>query len=335
MKPAENGGPQLEQVACPRCHQRASRSVLSGEDYLYEVPGVFHVAECTRCGLWFQNPRPMLEALTSLYPDDYGPHTGTQAAQAASGTRSSPRLHARIVNAVRWRLERINPLHRRSVATALAPTLVPSGSVLEIGCASGARLAELRRQGWSNVYGIEFVPAAARRAEALGFTVVCGSADNALDAFPDGSLDAVVSSMVLEHLTDPFAVVRKISSKLKPGGQFAFSTIVRDSLDARLYGRYWAGFDFPRHMVHLTRKDIRDMLAARFTSVRMVHQVAPVDFVRSSSWRVARGKASVLDRAFIAAGESLPARLLSLALAYLHMTTRVSVYCRRSGQVDA
>ena len=325
---------KLERVSCPRCHNETSREMLSGEDYLYEVPGVFHVAECGDCGLWFQNPRPAPADLAGLYPGDYGPHAPAKAGEPAP-MPSRVRLPQRIVNAIRWRLRRLDPLRRHALATSLMPALISGGSILEIGCASGARLMELRRQGWGLVHGIEIVPAAADRARALGFNVICGMAEEALDAIPDHTLDAVISSMVLEHLYDPFTVVRKISAKLKPGGQFLFSTIVRDSLDARLYGRYWAGFDFPRHMVHLTREDICRMLSERFTQVRIIHQVAPVDFVRSSSWRIRRGDGRLVDKMFIALGESLPARLFNLALAYMNRTTRVSVYCRRKSLGNA
>jgi SAM-dependent methyltransferase len=330
MMPASHSGPELEYVNCPRCQSNGWGKIISGEDFLYEVPGEYWVAECNGCGLWFQNPRPSTGSLSSLYPDTYAPHVRVTA-EAASATVSTAGLRQRIANAAGWRMQRINPLWRQASATSLTPTLVPGGSVLEVGCASGARLVELRRQGWRQVRGIEFAPTAARLARDLGFDVICGTAEEALSMIPEGSLDAVVSSMVLEHLHDPFAVVSKISTKLKLGGQFVFSTIVRDSLDAAIYGRYWAGFDFPRHMVHLTRDDIRRMLAQHFSQVRLIHQVAPVDFVRSSNWRIARGEGRWFDRIFLALGESLPARLFNLALAYLSKTTRVSVYCRRNG----
>jgi len=326
-KPAAAEPIKLERIPRPRCRSTSARDVCRGEDYLYKVPGQFYVAECTACGLWFQNPCPHPASLHALYPSDYGPHA---PAPTAPATRSR-RLARRLLDAARWRAHRIDPLYRRAVTTSLTPTLVPSGAILEIGCANGARLVELRRLGWRRIVGIEFVPAAAERARALGFEIVCDSAENALDVVPNRSLDAVVSSMVLEHMYDPFAVVNKVAGKLKPGAQFLFSTIVRDSLDAAIYGQYWAGFDFPRHMVHFTRNDIRRMLGEHFSAVRFVHQVAPVDFVRSSSWRKSKGEGRWLDGLFLTLGESLPARLFNLVLAYIGRTTRVSVYCRRNG----
>jgi SAM-dependent methyltransferase len=173
------------------------------------------------------------------------------------------------------------------------------------------------------------VPAAAERARALGFDVRCARVEDALEAIPDGTLDAVVSSMVFEHLYDPFAVLRMAAQKLKPGGQLLFSTVVRDALDARLYGRYWAGFDFPRHMVHFSRRDLLRALAGEFHQVHAVGQAAPVDFVRSASWRIAEGAGTLLDRLFVAMGDGHAAHALSLVLARFGLTTRVSFSARR------
>jgi SAM-dependent methyltransferase len=220
-------------------------------------------------------------------------------------------------------------MDERARLTSLTPEFVPGGRILEIGCAAGHRLVELRKQGWQSIEGIEMVPAAAERARALGFEVRCARVEEALDAVRDESLDAVVSSMVLEHLYDPFEVLRRVATKLKPGGQFLFSTVVRDSLDARLYGKYWAGFDLPRHMVHFTRQDLFEALHPHFERVAAVGQAAPVDFVRSASWRVGQGEGTILDRIFVAMGQGIIAQALSLLLAGMGRATRVSFYSRR------
>lgn len=200
-------------------------------------------------------------------------------------------------------------------------------------CGHGStRLLQLHEQGWRNIFGIEMVPAVAEHARGLGFRVEDGMVEDALDAFPDGFLDAVVSSMVLEHLHDTFSVVRKIAAKLKPDGQFLFSTIVRDSLDARIYGRYWAGFDFPRHMVYFTARDLRAMLAHKFELLKIVHQCALVDFLRSSGWRVAAGEGHSIDKLILAADASIVAGLLNWLLALAGLTMRVSVRCRAKSQ---
>jgi len=159
----------------------------------------------------------------------------------------------------------------------------------------------------------------------LGFHVEVGRVEDILPSFPDGHFDVVITSMVVEHLCNPFQVVNEIARKLKPGGQFLFSTIVRDSLDHRMYGKYWAGFDFPRHMVHFRLRDVQDMLAADFAEVECFFHGAPIDFVRSSSWRK-----KAIDRLLIFLFSSKLGIILGLLLGLMAMTCRVSFRCRRS-----
>lgn len=337
---APQDAPALRPTACPRCGGERSRVVADGKDYLYGVAGQFRAAECGACGLWFQNPRPVDAALPDLYPVAYGPHAAPDAAAQTAVSAGRARFLQRHLEyrdlapaATPQRgwpaLAVFDVLRHWTVGQDLIPRYVAGGTLLELGCGSGARLSLLRRLGWQRVRGVEFVPAAAARARALGFDVTCASVEEALHGYPDGSLDVVVSSMLLEHLCNPFDVLRQIAGKLKPGGQFLFSTITRDSLDAKVYGRYWAGFDFPRHMVYLRTSDITRAVAQWFEQLELFYHADPVDFVRASTWRAQDGNATLLDRLVLALGTTLPARLCTMILAGLGLTCRVSVRCRR------
>lgn len=216
---------------------------------------------------------------------------------------------------------------RRIAGIDLIPYFVPEGRLLEIGCATGDRLQTLREMGWNHLEGIELAEPAAEQARQKGFPVLSEPVETALDQFPDESLDAVVSSMVIEHLYNPFETTRAIARKLRPDGQFLFSTVTRDSLDARLFGRYWGGYDFPRHMVYLRLGDIRRMLSDAFDVVAIYHQNAPVDFYRAAKWRKSEGK--LIDRIISKlAGTSFGDRIGDL-LARMGKTCRVSFRCHK------
>jgi SAM-dependent methyltransferase len=216
---------------------------------------------------------------------------------------------------------------RRLAGVELIPAFVLGGRLLEIGCAKGDRLETLRDWGWGHVEGIELVAPAAGQARARGFSVRCEPVETSLSHYPDGRFDVIVSSMVLEHLHNPFSVVRDIARKLKPGGEFLFSTVTRDGLDSRLFGPYWAGYDFPRHMVYFRNSDLREMLDDDFTQVELFWQNEPVDYVRSATWRRPEGRFS--DRLLGAVARSPLGWLLGAVLARLGRTTRVSVRCRK------
>jgi len=209
----------------------------------------------------------------------------------------------------------------------LEPRFVARGSVLEIGSASGWRLAHLRRLGWDRVEGIELVAAAAEASRLAGFTVHSLPVEQALALYEDESLDAIVTSMVIEHLADPFAVVARLAKKLKPGGEFLFSTVRRDSVDAWIWGTYWRNLDLPRHMVWFTRGGLRRLLRPSFHRVRFTCQAETIDLVGSARYRQ-KEKWNPLDSVVTRLGER-KLRTPMMLLAFAGWTSRVSIRATR------
>jgi SAM-dependent methyltransferase len=325
--------PTLVEVACPRCGGEQSKTVATGRDHLYGVPGEFSASECAGCGLHFLNPRPALDELHTLYPAEYTPHHAPEGDEAPrldffrvylSHELGYPAVDAPLRLEAAARLSR--GALRREAGVRLVPRYKHDGHLLEIGCASGNRLAMLRGLGWTYLHGIDIVPAAVEAARARGFEATCGDATVELAKLADRSLDVVIASMVLEHFPSPFEVIRLIAQKLKSGGQLLFSTVVRDSWDAKYFGAFWAGYDFPRHMVFLSRADIARMLEQDFTELEEFPQNAPVDFVRSASWRA--GERRLVDRLLLAAPERARERVAAL-LVRVRRTTRASFRCVR------
>lgn len=323
----------LETIPCPRCGSLRSHGTVTGRDYLHQIDGTWHAALCDDCGLAFQNPRPPLDAIASLYPDDYLPHDEHVVSTLPAGRRDYLRRRLGYTHLERSgaRSRLLDPWNRWLTGVRLVPRFVEGGTLLEIGCGSGGRLRELRELGWRDLRGIELVPSAAEKARAAGFHIECGAVEQMIDRIADASLDVIIASMVFEHMTEPFAMFGAAARKLKPGGELLLSTVVRDVYEARLYGSYWAGFDFPRHMVYFTRGDLTAATRDTFTPFEMFHQVAPVDFVRSSSWRIEDGKGGRFDRLMVALGRSTIAKSLHVFLAWCRLTSRVSFRARRLG----
>lgn len=323
----------FEPAVCPQCGGADARVVIESRDLLHGLPGTFVVTECRACQQWFQNPRPTVDALPGLYPEDYGPHAEAEPDHGVAWpptlltylrdhlgyTHLSVQASGGLRGSWLWR-----PVHRWHCGIDLIPRFVPGGTVLELGCGAGARLATLRDLGWQHIRGVELSGPAVARARARGFDVAQGPIEDFLDTVAEGSCDVIVSSMVLEHLRDPFGIVRRIATKLKPGGQFLFSTVCREGLDARLYGKYWGSLDLPRHLAYFRRVDLDRLLDGWFTQQAYFHQVAPVDFVRAAGWRLASGRGGWRDRVVVARGHSPAARLLITGLAWLGRTSRIS-----------
>ena len=110
----------------------------------------------------------------------------------------------------------------RTEVTAVVP--VGAHRVLDVGCSAGVMGAALRARG-HHVTGLELDPALAAVARRSLDAVVEGDVE-ALAA--DGALageqfDCVVFADVLEHLRDPWSVVRWAAERVAPGGSIVMS----------------------------------------------------------------------------------------------------------------
>lgn len=217
----------MEEVACLLCGARVYRVRYWGHDRLHQVPGKFQLVECRSCGFWYLSPRPDKDEIGRYYPAEYLPFR--------------PSLHEE--KSLLRRQERRYGLHRRC---KVVRQHVPEGHLLDIGCGTGDFLAVMATYpGWT-VEGLEPHAAAAQRArEQYGLTITQGDLDDKV--FPNETFDAVTLWDVLEHVPRPLDTLRTIRRVLRPGGHVIIGLPNRDSIDARLFGQYWAGLDVPRH----------------------------------------------------------------------------------------
>ena len=341
IKSHEVEAPNVSTVACPQCSTDDSFTIVEGRDRLHSVPGLYFVAECRRCGLWFQNPRPSNEYIQALYPSDYGPHTeATPDIGWIPGPGFAGYLRRRLQYAhfrkyetegIRWRSSVLfDPVRRWRAGESLVPAYVPGGQLLEVGCGTGSRLLQLRKMGWCNLSGIELAERAASIGRSNGLDIRCGRVEDTIEDFRDTSLDVIVAPMVLEHLANQFDTVRRLARKLRPGGQFLFSTITRTGIDSRWFGTYWRNLDLPRHLVLFRTSDLSKMLSYDFEGVEMFFQAAPIDLAGSAQFRETDGHGKLVDKLLLRLGESRLTYLMQ-ALAILRLTSRVSVRCTRKG----
>ena len=99
--------------------------------------------------------------------------------------------------------------------------LVPAGArrILDLGCASGELGAALKRRQDAVVVGIEIDPDYARDAARRLDRVICADLETALAEGEEiGRFDCVIAADVLEHLVDPWGVLRRAVALLEPGG---------------------------------------------------------------------------------------------------------------------
>lgn len=99
--------------------------------------------------------------------------------------------------------------------------LLPAGgaaNILEIGCGAGETGAAAIAAGLCRTYvGVELTQQAAAIARTRLTDVLEGDVEKTTLPWPDHHFDAVLMSEVLEHLIDPWSLVKRVSHKLRPG----------------------------------------------------------------------------------------------------------------------
>jgi SAM-dependent methyltransferase len=91
-------------------------------------------------------------------------------------------------------------------------------AVLDVGCGFGRLGAALKRRGVARVVGVELSPVAADAARDLLDEVVVGDVEAVELPFPEASFDCVVYGDILEHLVDPWRVLRRHRGLLRRDG---------------------------------------------------------------------------------------------------------------------
>jgi len=98
-----------------------------------------------------------------------------------------------------------------------------SKRILDVGCGNGEMASEIKANLNAEVWGIEYVEDAAKRASQKLDRVLTGTVEENLEKIPDGYFDTIIFADVLEHLTFPEKVLEKIKIKLKPDGEIVAS----------------------------------------------------------------------------------------------------------------
>jgi 2-polyprenyl-3-methyl-5-hydroxy-6-metoxy-1,4-benzoquinol methylase len=147
-----------------------------------------------------------------------------------------------------------------------------NNKVLDVGCATGVNGKYLLDKGLArSVYGIELMPEMAEEAKKFYAEVIVGSLDDIdlLNGLGNNYFDHIICGDILEHLDDPWLVLKKLAGYLNENGKIIISLPNVQHIDV-FYHIYFKntwpvnerGIFDKTHRRFFTLKDIKKMVDA-------------------------------------------------------------------------
>jgi SAM-dependent methyltransferase len=250
------GSRRIEEVwagPCPVCAADERSPVASGYDYEYGTcSNTWTIVRCT-CGHMMLDPRPSDSTLATIYPPHYYSYE-----------------MRRSVNPIALRCKEW--LDRRKLESIFRFAGRTPSTYLDVGCGDGRFLESAADLGVdrAGIHGVELDERAVLAANELGLNVKMCRVEEA-DHIPADSLDLATMFHVIEHVSDPRAVIRSLYGKIRPGGLFVLETPNTDSWDARLFrDGSWGGYHIPRHWHFFDRGTMSRLLTEEGFDVQAV-----------------------------------------------------------------
>ena len=222
---------------CTLCRDEGHRHIFTHKGY--------DLVRCLGCDLVFVRNPPEPSSLADLYNGalDAGHHDDARQEGSLAAKRQSEvaRQHLGFVQ-----------------------TVIRSGQIVDIGCATGDFVAAARAAGF-DASGIDVSEKSVRYAQDVrGLPVSQGCVQDC--RVPAGTLDAVMAFDVVEHVPAPLEDLRCYHRLLKPGGWLFLSTPNVDglfpglSLGLARRLKYCPHAEPPHHLFQFSEATLRRML---------------------------------------------------------------------------
>lgn len=106
--------------------------------------------------------------------------------------------------------------YQRQEIAAYIPKSIKT--ILDIGCGEGRFLQLIKKYTGAETWGIESQTKCAEIAKSSIDKMICGKVEDVLKYIPEVYFDCITFNDVLEHLYDPYEILRLARNKLNPLG---------------------------------------------------------------------------------------------------------------------
>ena len=239
--------------ACDLCGAESPRTILESRGL--DGP----LVECVKCGFRY---------------------VGTRRSALVFGKDSAEETAAKVRAAnTQFRYLRLEEEHRLALLNAkwrldLIRKLMPSGRLLEIGCARGDFLRLARE--FFDASGVEPNPELADSASEVAPVY-----RDIIERTPWSGFDVVASFHVIEHVDSPRSFIRAAAERLKPGGLLVIETPNIDSLPFKVLKSRWRQL-IPEHYFFFNPKTMSRLLSGhglQTQTVMTIGKYASMDLI--------------------------------------------------------
>jgi 2-polyprenyl-3-methyl-5-hydroxy-6-metoxy-1,4-benzoquinol methylase len=216
---------------CNVCGKNSFSNYLQARDY-FLTQEEFTIVKCDECGFLFVNPRPDVNEISKYYKsEEYISHSNTKKG---------------LLNKVYHIIRRKN--HQKKFD--LISSYKENGTILDIGCATGEFLNYLKKQNWETI-GVE--PDINAQNFARTEYKLNVFSEDFLEKTEPTKIDVITMWHVMEHVHNIEQRMQQIKRLLAKDGITFIAVPNAACYDARHYGKFWAGYDLPRHIYHFTQ----------------------------------------------------------------------------------
>lgn len=224
---------------CPVCKNNDTSLWSIAKDHEYHTTDkVYDYFHCHACDTIYIDPVPLNE-LHTIYPSNY---------------------YSFIEGKKNWAFRIKEWLDKKLFRRLLKEIKSDTINVLDVGGGTGWLLDAIKtidpRINITQVVDID--PGARQEAERKGHFYFQGRVE---EFTTDKRFHLVLMLNLIEHVSDPLAVLQHTEKLLAPGGVILIKTPNTQSWDARLFQKaYWGGLHCPRHWVIFSEKSFRILL---------------------------------------------------------------------------
>ncbi len=235
---------ELEEIPCDFCGS-------SGVARQFIRADGMRVVECAVCGLAYLNPRPKPDFIKKFYQKDY--FTGEAVNRGEGGIKCNLDIHPLSQTDNKKDLPRAIEIVKEKFGG------LQGKDVLEIGCATGDLLLEMKIEG-ACVKGLEISEFATKIARKRGLDVTVGTIEDYVSDHCE-CFDILVAFEVIEHVFSPVRFIQNASKLMRQGGLLLLST--PNYACVNRFGKDWFGFNASFEHIYFLSIDVLTKIATQ------------------------------------------------------------------------